>query len=207
MGMGSVVCAPNDWHLSEARDPVPDHMYHTDVSLRFSVSKEDVLAGEEVQTGLVVRNFKHLIGAPHGLIESLEDDMFGKARWHYTHCAKKGIPLDKDLLKDGYGIGHLFTGAVDLGNRYRSVSELILYQRAADQSAPLRDYYTYTDIFYWKKERWVMVMTYQCPLEDMDQTKPALDTMRNRSVFNYTSPLYRVSYPKLFSVEPYPSAQ
>lgn len=136
--------------------------------------------------------------------------MFGKARWHFTHCAKKGIPLDKELLRDGYGIGHLFTGAMDLGNRYRSVSELILYQRAPDQddlSTPLRDYYTYTDIFYWKKERWVMVLTYQCPLEEMEQTKPVLETIRNHSVLNFSSPLYRVSYPKLFTVEPYPSAQ
>jgi len=210
MGMGSIICAPNKWHLSEAEDPAPDHMYHTDVAHRWAISKEDVLSGEEIQTGVIVRSFKHLIGAPHHLIESMEDDLFGKARWHFTHCMKKGIPLDKELLKEGYGIGHIFTGAMDLGNRYRNVVELNLYQRSPDPTnplVPLKDYYTYTDIFYWKKERWVMSVNYQCPLDEVEAAKPIFDTIRAQSILNYTSPLYRIIYPKLFAVEPYPHIQ
>jgi len=210
MGMGSIMCIPSDWHLSEAQDPIPDQLLHTDISKRFSISKEDVLNGEDMETGVVVRSYKHIIGAPHHLIESMEEDIFGKARWHYTHCMEKNIPLDKELLQDGYGIGHIFTGAMDLENRYRNVIELNIFQRSVnpnDSVTPLRDYYTYTDIFYWKKERWVMTMSYQCPLEEVEQTKPILDTIRNNSIFNYSSPIYRIVYPQLFSVEPYPKIQ
>jgi len=210
MGMGSIVCAPDDWHLSAAEDPVPDQLYHSDVAPRWAISKEDVLSGEEIYTGFICRSFKHIIGAPHHLINSMEDDLFGKARWHFAHCIKKGLPLEKDFLKEGYGIEHIFTGAMDLGNRYRNVVELNLYQRSPDPenpAVPLRDYYTYTDIFYWKKERWVFTMNYQCPLEEVEQSKPILDAIRNRSIFNYPSPFYRIEYPKLFSVEPYPAVQ
>jgi len=210
LGMGSIMCAPNKWHLSSALDPCPDQMLHTDYASRFAISKEDVLNKEEIQSGVIIRSFKHLLGAPHNLIENLEENLFGKARWHYQHCTKKGVPLDKELLQDGYGIGHIFTGAMDLGNVYRNVVELNYFQRSTDDSdpsIPLRDYYAYTDIFYWKKERWVMVMTYQCPLEEVEQTKPILDTIRNHSIFNYSSPIFRIVYPKLFSVSPYPSVQ
>lgn len=208
--MGSLMCAPSQWHLSAALDPCPDQMLHSDFSHRFAISKEDVLNKEEIQTGVIIRSFKHLLGAPHHLIENLEESLFGKALWHYKHCTNKGIPLDKELLLEGYGIGHIFTGAMDLGNVYRNVVELNYYQRSADESdpsIPLKNYYAYTDIFYWKKERWVMVATYQCPLEEAEESKPLLKTIRDNSIINYTSPIFRIVYPKLFSVSPYPKIQ
>jgi len=206
MGMGSVMCVPNNWHLAEVQDQIPDHMLHSDVVPRWVISKEDTLNNENMQTGVNVLSYKHIIGAPHDLIKQIEENLFGKSDFYFRYCNEKGIPLDKEYLRDGYGVGHLFTGDMDLGNRYRSVIELELYQRSTSNAvnAPLADYYSYTDIFYWKKERWVMIFTYQCPLEEKEQSKPILDTIRNHSILNYTSPFYKVEYPKMFSVEPYP---
>jgi len=207
MGMGSIMCVPNDWHLAETQQPLPDQLYHTDITKTWTISKQDGLSGETVESGVNIRSFKHIIGAPHHLIDSMEEDLFGKARWHYKRCLDKGTPLDKELLLEGYGIGHIFTGAMDLDNRYRNVVELNLYQRTPHSDYPLKDYYTYTDIFYWKKERWVMSMNYQCPLDEVETVKPILDNIRNHSIFNHTSPIYRIIYPQLFSVEPYPKVQ
>lgn len=206
VGIGSVLCRPNNWHLAEAEDPLPDMMLHDDVARRWVVGKENVLEGERLKTGLVIRSFRYLIGAPQDLIEQLEESMYGSARWYFAHCAASHIAYDAKFLKDGYGIDPVGQIVQEKGNLWRKSVELAVYQRSEDVSLyPLEDFYTYTDIFYWRKERWVMALSYQCPLAELQESKPLLDNIRNYSVLNQSSPLYRIVYPQLTPIAPFPT--
>jgi len=202
-GIGSVLCQPNQWHLAQAEDPLPDMMLHDDIARRWVIGKENVLNGERLRTGAVFRSFRYLIGAPHDLIEQLEESMYGSARWYFAHCAKSHLPYDLKFLKDGYGLEPLGQSVQDQGNLWRKSVELIVYQKRESPELPLENFYAYVDMFYWRKERWVMAVNYQCPLEELQDTKHILDTIREKSVLNQPSPLYRIVYPKLAPLTPF----
>jgi len=204
LGIGTVVCAPKDWHMVEAQDPFPDMMLHDDIARRWVFGKQNLLDGSRFLTGVVFRNFRYLIATPHDLIEQFEQSLFGDAHWYFAQRASTNKPYDKQFLLDGYGVEPLGQSIYDHGNFWKKSVELNLYQRSEDESYPLCDFYTYSDIFYWRKERWVMSVSYQCPLGELEETKPIFDAIRNNSVINQPSPLYRVVYSDYPPVAPFP---
>ena len=206
IGIGSVICAPTAWNKTEGTLAFADFFLDSDESKHWIISEEDPKS-TVIKKAAIIQNYKNLLSTPHELIDQIEGSILGNARWHFDYCNKHGKQLDKDLLKDGYGIEPLFLGSLEKGNKFIQTIELNSYRRNADpndQFSEVDDWYSITDIFYWKKERWVMAATYQCPLKDVETVKPILQTIRNESVFNYISPLYRVVQSKIGQLESFP---
>lgn len=206
IGIGSIICAPTAWNKTEGTLAFADFFLDSDESKHWIISEEDPKA-EVIKRAAIIQNYKNLLSTPHELIDQIESSILGNARWHFDYCNKHGKALDTDLLKNGYGIEPLFLGSLEKGNKFIQTIELNSFRRNADpndQFSEVDDWYSLTDIFYWKKERWVMAATYQCPLKDVETVKPILQTIRNESVLNYISPLYRVVQSKIGPLVPFP---